>query len=145
MLYLIKIMIAVIYLWIGFVCAISFMEAWLKFRAEGVTQSIGLAIGRLVFFALNKIEIVFAIFTIVFSYFSIREKFNETYLYVLVVPVLIVLVQTVYLLPILDERAELMVQNKTVPSSNAHLIYVIMEVIKVASLFWVGNRVLNSR
>ena len=40
---------AVIYLWIGFVCAISFMEAWLKFRAPGVNLQIGLGIGRLNF------------------------------------------------------------------------------------------------
>ena len=26
-----------IFLWIGFVCAISFLEAWLKFRAPGVS------------------------------------------------------------------------------------------------------------
>jgi len=40
----------------GFVLSISFMEAWLKFQAEGVTQAIGLSIGRLVFGALNKVE-----------------------------------------------------------------------------------------
>ena len=47
--------------WIGFVCAISFMEAWLKFRAAGVTLPIGLGIGRLVFQALNKVEWVLVI------------------------------------------------------------------------------------
>jgi len=41
-------------LWLGFVLSISFMEAWLKFQAEGVTQVIGLSIGRLVFGVLNK-------------------------------------------------------------------------------------------
>ena len=53
--------IALTFLWIGFVCAISFMEAWLKFQAPEVTLSIGLGIGRLVFQTLNKIEWVFAI------------------------------------------------------------------------------------
>jgi len=37
------------FVWIGFVCAISFMEAWLKFRAPGITVPLGLGIGRLVF------------------------------------------------------------------------------------------------
>ena len=32
------------FIWIGFVSAISFMEAWLKFRASGVTLPIGLGI-----------------------------------------------------------------------------------------------------
>ena len=48
-------------LWLGFVLSISFMEAWLKFQAEGVTQLIGLNIGKLIFFALNKVELFFMI------------------------------------------------------------------------------------
>jgi len=38
------------------VLAVSFLEAPLKFRAPGVTLPIGLAIGRLVFRALNRAE-----------------------------------------------------------------------------------------
>ena len=53
------------FLWIGFVCAISFMEAWLKFRAPGITVPLGLGIGRLVFNALNKVELVFAIVVLI--------------------------------------------------------------------------------
>ena len=44
--------------WAGFVSAISFLGAWLKFRAEGVSREIGLSIGKLVFTALNRVEIV---------------------------------------------------------------------------------------
>ena len=47
-------MMAASFLWIGFICAISFMETRLKFRAPGVTLPIGLSIGKLVFRALNK-------------------------------------------------------------------------------------------
>ena len=54
-----KILIVTPILWLGFVLSISFMEAWLKFQAEGVTQIIGLSIGRLVFNALNKVELFF--------------------------------------------------------------------------------------
>ncbi|HQW87358.1 MAG TPA: hypothetical protein PLH93_09245, partial [Flavobacteriales bacterium] len=49
------------FVWVGFVCAISFMEAWLKFRAHGVTLPIGLGIGRLVFQALNRVEWALAV------------------------------------------------------------------------------------
>ncbi len=48
-------------LWIGFVSAISFMEAWLKFRAPGITLPLGLGIGSLVFKALNLMEWLFAL------------------------------------------------------------------------------------
>jgi uncharacterized membrane protein (DUF485 family) len=69
---------AVIYLWIGFVCAISFMEAWLKFRAPGVNLQIGLGIGRLVFNALNKVEWVFAI-ALMISLFNSKDTINAPF------------------------------------------------------------------
>ena len=50
-----------IFIWIGLLGGISFLEAWLKFRAPEVTLSIGLGIGKLVFGALNKIELLLAI------------------------------------------------------------------------------------
>ncbi|MEM1120911.1 MAG: hypothetical protein AAGJ18_10720 [Bacteroidota bacterium] len=50
------------FVWIGFLGAISFMEAWLKFRAPGITQPLGLGIGKLAFRALNKVETLLAIF-----------------------------------------------------------------------------------
>ena len=53
--------IAVVFVWLGMVLAISCLEAPLKFRAPDVTLQIGLGIGRLVFRALNTVEVGFAI------------------------------------------------------------------------------------
>lgn len=53
--------VAVTFVWLGMVLAISFLEAPLKFRAPGVSVPIGLGIGRLVFKALNSCEVVFAV------------------------------------------------------------------------------------
>ena len=53
--------VAVVFVWLGMVLAISFLEAPLKFRAPGVTVPIGPGIGRLVFRALNSFEVAFAI------------------------------------------------------------------------------------
>ena len=47
---------AFVFVWLGMVLAISFLETPLKFRAPGVTMQIGLGIGRLVFRALNVVE-----------------------------------------------------------------------------------------
>src|SRR3954462_11203917 len=52
---------AAVFVWLGMVLAISFIEAPLKFRAPGVTLKIGLGIGRSVFRALNVFEYAFAI------------------------------------------------------------------------------------
>ena len=56
---------AAVFVWLGMVLAISFLEAPLKFRAPNVTLPIGLGIGRLVFRALNAVEVVFAILILV--------------------------------------------------------------------------------
>lgn len=126
--------IAVIYLWIGFVCAISFMEAWLKFRAPGVNLQIGLGIGRLVYNALNKAEWVFAIAVIVSFYISKNSFFNMsnvTFYFSLAFLIL----QTCWLLPALDIRAQMRIDGIIVPSSNLHHYYVAIEIVKVVSLF----------
>lgn len=126
--------IALAYLWIGFICAISFMEAWLKFRAPGVTMPIGLGIGRVVFNALNKVEWVFAIAIIVSILFSKNTFFNmDTVIFYAVVILLIL--QTFWLLPQLDSRAQLLIEGKELPSSNLHVYYVGMEIAKTACLF----------
>jgi hypothetical protein len=57
--------VAVVFIWLGMVLAISFLEAPLKFRAPNVTLQIGLGIGRLVFRALNTVEVVLAIVILV--------------------------------------------------------------------------------
>ncbi|MNK25908.1 hypothetical protein D3C87_442380 [compost metagenome] len=123
--------------WIGFICAISFMEAWLKFRAPGVTLPIGLGIGRLVFAALNKVEWVFAV-AILMSNIRIAKKISINPFYIIVV--LILIVQTVWLLPALDARAELYIEGRTVPPSNLHLYYAVAEGIKFISLFVFGTK-----
>lgn len=122
--------------WIGFVCAISFLEAWLKFRAPGVTLPIGLGIGRLVFAALNKVEWVFAVAILISSIRIARNKINPFYILV----VLVLIIQTVWLLPALDARAELYIQDKPVAHSYLHFYYVIAEGLKIISLFIFGTK-----
>lgn len=125
------------FLWIGFVCAISFMEAWLKFRAPGVTVPLGLGIGRLVFNALNKVEWVFAIIIFVNLIWSGNDLWKwQNFLFV--VPLILLLIQTFWLLPALDARAELQIQGDFVSSSNLHYFFVGFEVIKITCLFTFG-------
>jgi hypothetical protein len=125
--------IAAVYLWIGFVCAISFIEAWLKFRAPGVTLPVGLGIGRLVFNALNKAEWIFVL-AIIVSFFLSKENLLSAANFTLFIPVILLILQTLWLLPALDARAELHIQGMDVPASNNHIYYVTMEVVKVICL-----------
>jgi hypothetical protein len=127
------IIVVSIFLWIGFVCAISFMEAWLKFRAPGISVGLGLGIGRLVFNALNKVEWILAV-SILVSLLMAHEKIISLRQVLFFVPLILLIAQTVWLLPVLDARAELHLQNQIVPPSNLHFYFVGAEIIKVASL-----------
>jgi len=126
-----------IYLWIGFVCAISFMEAWLKFRAPGVSLEIGLGIGQLVFKALNRMEWLFALILILVLLFNI-ETFPLYILGVIIVPVFILLFQTVFLLPNLKRLAQQKIQGLSTKKSSIHIYYIIFELIKVVTLAGIG-------
>lgn len=127
------------FVWIGFICAISFMEAWLKFRAPGVTLPIGLGIGRLVFAAMNKVEWVLAL-VIFISQFRIARRLNWIYIGILS----ILLLQTIWLLPALDARAQMYIDNKAVPDSYLHVYYVIAEGLKFIALFVFGVKLFEA-
>lgn len=125
------------FIWIGFVCAISFMEAWLKFQAPGITVPLGLGIGRIVFAALNKVEWVLApliLFDLLFSKGTIFRWNTVAYL----IPVILLVIQTLWLLPALDARAQLHMDGVDVSPSNLHLGFIAAEIIKVTSLITFG-------
>jgi hypothetical protein len=131
-------------LWAGFVSAISFMEAWLKFRAPGITIPLGLGIGRLVFGALNKMELIFAtVITTNFLYNRQISYWLNKWYYIL--PVLLLLVHTFWLLPALDTRAELIINGHIVPDSNLHIYCVVTELVKVICLFTLSAKLLKHR
>jgi hypothetical protein len=130
------------FLWIGFVCAISFMEAWLKFRAAGVTLPIGLGIGRIVFNALNKVEWAFAFFIVLNLLYAKAPFFSNQNIFCFT-PILLLMLQMLWLLPALDIRAELHIQGQTIPPSNLHFYYVSIETIKVVCLTIFGITLFN--
>jgi hypothetical protein len=121
------------FLWIGFVCAISFMEAWIKFQAPGVTLSIGLGIGKLVFSALNKIEWTCALTLVLALFYKAHPPFISLRKYV-AIPLLILIVQSIWFLPALTERAEGLIAGMNLAPSNIHMYYIAFEVVKVLSL-----------
>ncbi len=132
-----RVIVFVCLLWLGMILGISFLEAPVKFQAPSVTLSIGLDIGRSVFGMFNKVEIAFGIATLVLIVI-IRQRLLETIPFVIVWTILIL--QTLWLLPYLDHRVELILQGQTPEDSVLHTVYIVMEMIKVASLAVYGFR-----
>lgn len=127
--------VAVVFSWLGMVLAISFLEAPLKFRAPGVTTRIGLGIGRLVFRALNAVEVVLAVAV------ALLIAFAAAPMPVLVLTagaVLVLAGQLVGVRPSLNRRTAQVLAGAEGPRSRAHAWYVALEVIKVALLVALG-------
>lgn len=113
------------------------MESWLKFRAPGITIPLGLGIGRLVFGALNKVEWALALFILITLLYARENIFSLSCLPFLI-PFAIVIIQTFWLLPALDARAQLRMDGAAVPPSYLHLYFAGSEVIKATCLFIFG-------
>jgi hypothetical protein len=120
----------VTFVWLGMVLAISFLEAPLKFRAPDVTLRIGLGIGRLVFGALNAVEVVLAAAVVTALLTAPSMSAGAA----LVVAVTVLLVQLLLVRPRLSRRTTAVLAGHDVPRSSAHLVYVVLEVIKTVAL-----------
>ena len=127
------VILLVIGVWIGMLIGISFVEAPLKFQAPNITLTLGLGIGKLVFAALNKFEILFSIILLVWLIYQNQLLSNWT-LFVLALPIVIVVLQSIWLLPVLNLRVEKLLAGATLPKSYDHFYYVLMEVFKVVFL-----------
>lgn len=134
-------MSSLVFIWIGFLLAISFMESWLKFKAPGVTLEAGLSIGKIVFNALNKVELVLIILLIVFAFKDHNTQFFKEVFFIIALT--IVLIQTFVLLPQMDQRVTLLLQKEVLKPSNLHYYFVGGEVIKLTSLFILGIKLIK--
>lgn len=122
--------------WAGFVSAISFFEAWLKFRAEGVSLETGLRVGKLIFTSLNKVEWFFLLtfWAVLFANKQIRADGLRNHLLPLLLVTLILLIQSVWLLPDLSSRAEKIIQGAVLQPSWNHVFFGTLELTKVSLL-----------
>lgn len=123
--------VAVMFVWLGMVVAISFVEAPLKFRAPGVTLPIGLGIGRLVFRALNTAEALLAVSSVIAL---IVDHPPVSVAVAVAVAVIALAVQLIVVRPRLARRTDAVLAGQDGPRSRAHYAYVGLEAVKVIGL-----------
>lgn len=133
---------AVAFTWLGMVLAISFLEAPLKFRAPDVTLRIGLGIGRVVFRALNWVEMVLAVVLTVAVVSS--DDVPAAVLVAGIVVLVVLVVQLAAVRPVLNRRSDRVLAGEDGPRSRAHLGYVAAELVKVAALTVSGIAALSA-
>jgi hypothetical protein len=131
--------VAAVFVWLGMVLAISFVETPLKFRAPGVTLQIGLGIGRLVFRALNACELALAVVVVVC--FVIKPPAIGVAA-AATVAVITLLAQVLAVRPRLTRRSDTVLVGGQGPRSHAHWAYVGLEIVKVVALLIAGVKLL---
>jgi hypothetical protein len=133
--------VAVTFVWLGMVLAISFLEAPLKFRAPGVSLRIGLSIGRLVFRALNVGEAVLAAVIIAAA---AADPPPARAIVPLAVAIAVLAAQLLFVRPLLNRRSDAVLAGQDAPRSHAHHAYIVLEVIKVTALLAGGILLLGA-
>ncbi len=120
-------------IWTGMVLGISFLEAPLKFQAPNITTILGLGIGKIVFTALNKVEMIFSVLLIGWIAFQFKNL-NTPLLIILISLIFLIAVQSFWLLPLLNVRVDNLLNGIDVAKSNHHFYYVAFEILKVGLL-----------
>lgn len=127
---------ALCFVWLGLVAGISFLEAPVKFTAPSLTRSVGLDVGRHVFAALNKVELMFA--ALALGLLVLGGPAAVVW-WMLAGLIAILLVQTIWLLPALRAQAAAIIGGDLKhASSSLHIGYVALEVAKVVGLGLAG-------
>jgi hypothetical protein len=127
--------VAVTFVWLGMVLAISFLEAPLKFRAPNVTLPIGLGIGRLVFRALNTVEVGFALVILaIVAAGPMPVRITAAFSVAFVA----LAAQLIAVRPRLTRRSDKVLAGLDAPRSRGHYAYVGLEAVKAVALLVAG-------
>jgi len=126
--------VALVLLWAGLLAGVSFLATPVKFLAPDLSLAVALEVGRVTFKALNWVELGFGVVAVVLA----RMAGGRLLTLALVVVLALVVAQTVWLLPVLGERTDIVVAGGTLPPSSLHTWYVVIEVSKLFALLAIG-------
>ena len=126
---------ALIMLWAGVLIGVSFLAAPAKFGAPGLGLPMAMEIGRREFGTLNLTEIALALLALALAAYVRPER---AIWLGLGLAALIVALQWLWLLPVLDARAELIIQGGTPEPAPWHALYIGAEILKLLALIVVG-------
>jgi len=142
-------------LWAGMVLGISCLETPVKFSAPALKQAVApelgralaFDIGRVVFDAFSKVQVVWSILT--FVLLLVVRPFHKTpcaikVLFGLIWP--IVAFQTIVLIPALAVRAQMVLNAPTqkLPPAPYHALYSSTELVKLIALIALGILLINA-
>ena len=130
----------VCFIWFGMTAGVSLLATPVRFTAPLITRPVALDIGRVVFAALNKAELIALLILLIVVRLSGRAR--ELWMQCSAL-ILILLAQSVWLLPQLSERSQQIIAGIEPPASMLHGTYSILELLKLLLLLYLGFRSLK--
>lgn len=140
-----SLLVIVSLVWLGLVVGVSFIATPAKFLAPTLELPVALDVGRHTFGVFAIVEAVAAVML-----FGLALAFRR-HLTVAVpagLVVLVVILEQVWLLPILDARVETIIQGGMPEVSALHSVYVLLEGLKVVlliALAWISLSITRLR
>ncbi|MEZ5246023.1 MAG: DUF4149 domain-containing protein [Acidimicrobiales bacterium] len=129
------------WVWMGIVIGVSFLATPVKFTADSLTRPVALDVGRATFHALAYLEwtLVACLAIVLWQAVGAGRRPSERALVAAGVVTVIVVLQSAWLIPALDERVASIIAGTEPPPSHLHTLYGIAEVTKVAALGLLGT------
>ena len=118
-------------IWLGMIIGISFIEAPLKFTAPGITIALGLGIGRLVFTAMNAVEIV--LFVCWFAG-SFKRHMDRAWWWIVGIAGFLLLLKAAVIRPGLSVRTDAVLAGNSDGGSLWHYAYIGVEGVLTVTL-----------
>ncbi len=126
---------AILLLWSGTVIGLSFIATPAKFLAPHLTMPLALEVGKVTFHTFNKVEWTTLLLTSTVLFFY-RASFIKCL--PLVVVFIILLLQSFWLLPVMDQRVSMVIAGNTPEGSIHHWVYIFVEAFKAITLMVAG-------
>src|SRR3954447_2355800 len=117
--------------WLGIIIGISLIEAPLKFQAPGITIPLGLGIGRLVFTAMNIVELVIAALLLLCC---VRAGVDRRFWALLWATVGVLLVKVAVIRPLLNRETDRVLAGLSGGGSGTHLFYITADGVLIVLL-----------
>jgi hypothetical protein len=128
-------------IWIGLILGVSFFAAPIKFTAVGVSLEQLLAVGKVTFQAFSWIELSAFVLLVCASLRNLTRGVVAGILLLF----LLLLIQKFGILPGLDTELNRTVAGETVEETNLHFVYIAIDCVKLAVLFFLSLILRNER
>ncbi|AZA76159.1 hypothetical protein EG347_00750 [Chryseobacterium sp. G0186] len=118
----------------GIIITVSFLETPLKFQVPGMTLSIALGLGKMMFGISTAIQSIFLILILILM--LIFHKSYATFDFVIIgILIFILALEKFWMLPVLDARIDWLSSGKALSPTPLHDYFIYAETAKLVTLF----------